>query len=364
MASTVLACALVFTLNGTAAQSVGPKDIPFQQVELSKNISQLLRSNSGHYWKTAATDVSRLGDLSNYIQEQGTINGDPHLGNFSVIPITSKKGKEELKFLNIDFDDGGRGPFALEFARYVAVGKASSKDIKVKDLCNAYLSGLRGEKMKEPATIRDAESITSAEYAELRTKYVQKRVSGNKFKEIPGEIEKWDGHPNKEDVSAVIKNYEVLDVAKRPMERGGSLGSLRLWVLVKDKSGNKRILELKEYQETSLAEYQAQPEMNHRVADLFETYWRKTDPSSYTLEKVFDRVYWVREKKVTVLEYQDKVQEDEARIYIANLIGRFQARQAEGAAYLAKIEKDPTRFKEAVKAFIKDYLGTATAAME
>lgn len=363
MVNTALACAFVFTMNGTAFPSAVPKDLPFQQVELSKNVSQLLRSNSGHYWKTAA-DTNKLGDLANYIQEKGTINGDPHLGNFSVIPVTTKKGKQELKFLNIDFDDGGRGPFALEFARYVAVAKASSKTIKVKDICNAYLGGLRGEKMTEPTTIRDAEEISMADYEVKRAKYVKKRVSGNAFKMIEGEIEKWEGRPNIADVSAVLKDYTVLDIAKRPMDRGGSLDSQRLWVLVKDKEGKQRILELKEYQETSLVSYQTQPDMNERVTELFDTYWRKSDPSSYSLAKVLDRTYWVREKKVTVLEYQDKIQEDEARIYIANLIGRFQARQEQGAKYAAKIEQDPARFKAAIKSFIKEYLGVASGAME
>lgn len=352
----------VLALTSTMIASGGAHAEELTQIDQSKNVSQLLRSNAGHYWATVR-DNSKLKDLANYIQEQGVINGDPHLGNFSVIPVFSKKGKQELKFLNIDFDDGGVGPFALEFARYVAVAKASSKNIKIKDIVTAYVNGLRGQKVESPATIEEAEEVTMEAYEAQRVKYVQKRVVGDKFKMIPGEIEQWNGRPNRDDIAAVIGN-SVLDVAQRPMERGGSKDSLRLWVLVKDKAGKVRIIELKQYQETALAKYQEQPEMGERIANLFNIYWVKTDPRSYALVGILDVAYWMREKKVNVLEYADKAQEDEARLYLANLIGRFQGRQEQGAAYLAKIEKDPNRFKEAVKTFIKDYLGVAAGAME
>lgn len=361
MVKTALACSLVFNLLEPSISSVS-KPLAFKQVEQSKNVSQLLRSNADHYWSTVR-DPKNLKDLANYVQEQGIINGDPHLGNFSVVPVKSKKGKPELKFLNIDFDDGGRGPFALEFARYVAVAKASSGAIKVKDMLNAYVEGLRGKKMTEPDSINAAENMKIADYEKARAKYVSKRMLDSRFKYKEGEIEAWQGRPNIDDVAAVFKDMKVLDVAKRPMERGGSMDSVRLWVLVQDKSGSHRIFELKEYLDTALTQYSRQPEMQERLDGLFDTFWKKTDPSSYTVSKVLDKTYWVREKKVEILEYADKAAEDEGRIYIANLIGRFQGRQAEGAAYLAKIEKDPELFKETVKNFVRDYLAGAEALL-
>jgi len=340
---------------------MAPKAMAFQQVELSKNTSQLLRSNAGHYWVTVK-DPQFLGELAKYTQEQGIINGDPHLGNFSVIPVTSKKGKPELKFLNIDFDDGGRGPFALEFARYVAVAKASSGAIKVKDILTSYLTGLHGKKMEEPASIKDAESVTIDQYEVAREKYVAKRVLNGRFKYTPGEIEAWKGRPDINDIAALFSGVRVLDVARRPMERGGSLDSLRLWVLTQDSAGANHIIELKEYNETALVNYSLQPEMNERVDGLFDVFWRKTSPNSYKLVELLGSTYWVREKKVEVLEYVDKVAEDEGRLYIANLMGRFQSDQPEAASYIAKIDKDPEFFKEAVKNFVRKYLELAEAA--
>lgn len=363
MITTALTCALVFTLGGSEAVTPLSTRPVFKQVEQSKNVSQLLRSNAGHYWATVR-DAAKLKELAEYVHEQGVINGDPHLGNFSVIPVSGINSKPGLKFLNIDFDDGGRGPFALEFVRYVAVAKASSNDIKVKDLFDAYLRGLRGDKMEEPLSIRSAVNLSMDSYDSQRIAYVQKRVQGSSFKLKAGEIEKWEGRPYKEDIAAVLSGYKVLDVAKRPVERGGSMDSLRLWVLVTDKSGNQRILELKEYQETALSEYSSQSGMKERVAELFDVYWEKIDNASYTVEKILDRTYWVREKKVEVLAYKSKIEEDEARVYIANLIGSVQGRQAEGPKYLAKIEADPERFKDAVKTVVKDYLTAAAEVME
>jgi hypothetical protein len=343
--------------------AVAPKAMAFEQVELSKNTSQLMRSNVGHFWGTAK-DVTFLGDLAKYTQEQGIINGDPHLGNFSVIPVTSKKGKPELKFLNIDFDDGGHGPFALEFARYVAVAKASSGAIKVKDILTSYLDGLHGKKMEEPASVKAAEAITIEQYEIARAKYVAKRILNERFKYTPGEIEPWQGSPDILNIVALFHDVRVLDVARRPMERGGSLESLRLWVLIEDPSGVHRIVELKEYNETALVNYTLQPEMQERVNGLFEVFWRKTNPSSYKLVAILDKTYWMREKKVEVLEYVDKAAEDEGRLYIANLVGRFQGEQPEAASYIAKIDKDPEFFKEAVKNFVRKYIELAEAAIK
>ena len=138
--STVLACALVFNLSvPLVPQGSIPDAFGFKQVELSKNVSQLLRSNADHIW-SYNRDPRVLGDLVNYTDPYGTISGDPHLGNMSVIPVQTKSGQNVMRFLNVDFDDGGKGPFALEYARFVLVAKASSKDIRAKDLFNAILN--------------------------------------------------------------------------------------------------------------------------------------------------------------------------------------------------------------------------------
>jgi hypothetical protein len=363
--STLLTCALVFNLSTPIIpQGSVPDAFGFKQVELSKNVSQLLRSNADHIW-SYNRDPRVLGDLVNYTDPSGTISGDPHLGNMTVIPVQTKRGQSTMKFLNVDFDDGGRGPFALEFARFVLVAKASSKDIRTKDLFKAYLKGLRGEEINMPRSIAKAVSMDMQAYETQRAAYVAKKMKDGHFKYKAGEIEKWEGRPNKSDVKKLFKGSQVIEVAKRPLERGGSLDAgERLWVLTLDKDGSYHITELKPYVETALQEYTRQADADTRVENLHEVYWPELDPSAYDLVEVARNRYWVREKKVEVLSYKNRAEEDEARFYIANIIGLTQGSQAEGPKLLRMIEKDPERFKEAVKKYVKDYLGLANSSMD
>lgn len=362
--STIMACALAFNLSVPAMMTPAKTfEIGFKQTEAAKNVSQLMRSNAPHFW-AFNRNPQVLKDLAYYVDAEGTISGDPHLGNMSVIPVKSQNGVKSLRFLNIDFDDGGKGPFALELARFVAVAKASSENIKVKDIVAAYTQGLRGQQMTKPATIDRAEKMKMQDYETLRAAYVNKKMIDGHFKYKAGEIEKWDGRPNISDVAPLFADVKVIEVAKRPMERGGSADAgVRLWVLTLDAAGTYRIVELKPYSDTALSAYSHQADPQTRVRDLQETYWQGIDPSSYTLAEVQGNLYWVREKKVEILEYKDLVDEDSGRLYIANYIGLTQGRQAAAPGLLKKIESNPERFKEAIKTFAKEYMGVASSAM-
>ena len=363
--STVLACALVFNLSvPLVPQGSIPDAFGFKQVELSKNVSQLLRSNADHIW-SYNRDPRVLGDLVNYTDPYGTISGDPHLGNMSVIPVQTKSGQNVMRFLNVDFDDGGKGPFALEYARFVLVAKASSKDIRAKDLFNAYFQGLQGKEMAMPKSIAKAMSMDMQTYEAQRAAYVAKKMVDGHFKYKAGEIEKWDGYPGLNEVKSLFPGVRVIEVAKRPLERGGSLDAgERLWVLTQSKDGSYHITELKPYVDTALHEYSRQADAYERVEDLHEIYWPGINPSAYDLVEAGGNKYWIREKKVEVLSYKNRAEEDEARIYIANIIGLTQAHQPEGPKLLKMIGKDPERFKDAIKKYVKDYLGLANASMD
>jgi len=364
--SAVVTCALLFNLSAPVDLPAGsePGAFGFQQIETSKNVSQLLRSNADHIW-SYNRDSSVLKDLIRYVEPSGTISGDPHLGNMSVIPVQSKRGRGALRFVNVDFDDGGKGPFALEFARFVLVAKGSSKEIRAKDLFKAYFAGLRGEQMAKPESIARAEAISMEQYETMRQAYVAKKVFNGKFKYKAGEVERWDGRPNVDDIKDLFKGSTILDIAKRPLDRGGSLDAgERLWVLTQDRAGAQHITELKPYVDTSLSEYTRQADPKERVNDLHDTYWPGLNGKAYDLVEAYGKTYWIREKKVEVLSYKDHAEENEARIYIAYLIGQTQGQQAEGPRLLKLIEKDPERFKEAVKTYVKTYLGLANSAME
>lgn len=359
----IIACTLVFGLS-TLALGLSPAlALPFKQIEQSKNVSQLLRSNADHFWDYSK-DSRKLKDLANYLDAEGTISGDLHLGNMTVIPVQSQNSEEQLRFLNVDFDDGGHGPFALEFARFVTVARASSDEIKIKLLMNAYRVGLSGDELQMPESIQRAEAMTMAQYESLRAAYVAKKIAQKKFKYSEGEIEKWNGSPNLDDMEALFKNVEVLDVAKRPQERGGSLSEIpRLWVLLKDKAGENHILELKPYMETSLAMYTPQDQPEARVKTLHSVYWPGLDSRAYNLVTIKGVRYWLREKKVEIVKYQTSAEEDAVRVYIANLIGLTQRQQPEGAKLMKKIEENPDRFLEAVRLFSQEYIDLANEAL-
>jgi hypothetical protein len=365
MMNAVVACSLVMSLSSSGSQTSGrePSPLAFQQADLSKNMSQLLSSNANHFW-LYNRDPRVLKDLANYVAAEGVISGDPHLGNVTVIPVKTNQGKEQLRFLNVDFDDGGRGPFALEFARSVTMAKAASKDIKIKDLFESYLEGLNGRVMAMPKRIAQAENLGLQGYEALRTKYVAKKMIDGRFKYKEGEIEKWEGHPNRSEVAPFFQGSTVIEVAKRPMERGGSLEGLRLWVLLQDGAGVQRIIELKQYQETALSEYSPQADARERIESLHELYWQGLDPRAYDIAEIQGTRFWIREKKVEILTYKNKAEEDEGRIYLASLMGMTQAKQAAAAKYAAKISKDPERFKEAVKEYVHAYLEVAKDSFE
>ena len=51
---------------------------------MSKNLSQLIRSNTPHYW-TYMKHRADLSSLKQYLPFEGILAGDPHMGNFTVL---------------------------------------------------------------------------------------------------------------------------------------------------------------------------------------------------------------------------------------------------------------------------------------
>ncbi len=95
----------------------------FDQVEVSKNLSQLIRSNTPHYW-TYMKHRADLSSLKQYLPFEGIVGGDPHMGNFTVLPLKQVGGSRQMRYVDIDFDDAGRGPFVLDIIRYLIASKS------------------------------------------------------------------------------------------------------------------------------------------------------------------------------------------------------------------------------------------------
>ena len=98
-----------------SATSVRPV---FNQVDNSSSLSQLVRSNAPAFWSHMKNGAD-LAPMKRFLRFEGTIAGDPHLGNFAPVPLTTIDGRRAMKFVNVDFDDAGQGPFALDYIRYL-----------------------------------------------------------------------------------------------------------------------------------------------------------------------------------------------------------------------------------------------------
>jgi uncharacterized protein (DUF2252 family) len=120
----------------------------FEQVDDSKNVSQLVRSNAVQYWRYVKR--AHLNGLIRYLPFEGVVAGDPHMGNFGILPLRNVCGERQMKYVNIDFDDAGRAPFVLDFIHLLVASKAVGADIKFRNLLDAYLRGLAGTQMEPP----------------------------------------------------------------------------------------------------------------------------------------------------------------------------------------------------------------------
>jgi Ser/Thr protein kinase RdoA (MazF antagonist) len=118
-----------------------------EQIDDSKDLSQLVRSNAPQYWRYMA-DRADLNCLRRYLPFEGIVAGDPHMDNFGILPLRTDTGARQMKYVNIDFDDAGRGPFVLDFIHYVITSKAVGGDVKIRHLQDTYLQGLAGREIE------------------------------------------------------------------------------------------------------------------------------------------------------------------------------------------------------------------------
>jgi hypothetical protein len=379
--SFLLLAIAAFAVSATGGDAAAAKSVRgysqndgFIQVDESKNVSQLIRSNSNHYWKFMKKDAD-LHLLAPYIHFQGVVVGDPHLGNFAPVPVATANGRRSIKFVDIDFDDAGRAPLVLDFTRLMVATKAVSRDLKAADLTDAYVSGLRGEDRQPPAVIQRALSLTMPEYDEMVERYTAKKIDGERFRYEKGDVVAYDGTASgavtREEIQAIFPKARVLDYAARVKDRGGSAGSLRFWVLV-DESGTKRIYELKGYSASGVSAYQDQMTPVSWLRDINSVFRAGLDTSAYTLVVVGkSSIYWAREKKLNLVDvdYNGKSAEEknfaiELALFDGWYLGRLHGMQPSARQYTAKIEKDRYAFKEAVKAVAKEYLHRALEAFE
>lgn len=346
---------LMNTPSARAAASDSAAETPL----VKESLSQKIRSNAAHYWSYVKTD-----SLKPFSEFEGVVAGDPHMGNFSVVPVETVNGERVLRFVNIDFDDTGVGPFALDFARFVVTVKVVDKDVKIRDLVQAYTDGLRGRQAQAPARIQETLSMSMERYDALDDRYVDKKTSHGKFKIEPGEVERYDAKYSLDDIARLFPNEKVLDLATRPGERGGSANAVRIWVLTETRAGVQHINEIKGYQPTALLKFKAQASPLDLVKQVQAIFWPGLNPSSYDLKTLAGDLVWVRGKKVPLIDipYKQKSANDQIfvenlALYDANLLGLVHGAQSRD--YAATVSGAQDAFREAVKQLSRDYIDYA-----
>ena len=345
---------------------------PTLHIAGDENLSQAIRSNAVHYW-SYVDKLPAATPLKSFEKYQGIVVGDPHLGNFSVVPVVLPSGRREMQFVDIDFDDAGRGSYAFDFARFALTVKAADRDVKIRSLLDAYLTGLAGTQIEAPRKVAKALSLRVDAYDQLDAAYVDRKSTGGKFHLKEGVLAKFTGKPySRAQIAAAFPGEEILDVAERPKERGGSANSIRIWVLLKGRNGGpSTIIEIKGYQQTAVTHYAEQKSPEAWFEEIHSKLWKGLSPQSYRLAQLGKDWAWIRSKKVALFDVPYGIKSEKQKIFLeelsvfdANYLGLLHGAQAGAGVYAQAIAKDPNVFREAVKAFVRDYLELTKKTMK
>ena len=341
----------------------------FDQLETSKTVSQLIRSNAPSFW-TYMKHGADLKCLAKYLAFVGTIAGDPHPGNFGPIPVRTVQGQRVIRFVNIDFDDCGRGPFVLDYVRYVIAIKADSPQSKWRALQEAYLSGLTGKKMAPPPKVRTLLAMKVSAYDKKASRYVARNTTRKGFKIKKGEIEPYDNRIDPAAIAKLFPSEKVAGLAKRIEARGGSANGLRIWVLVAGERGTRRIVELKQHSIPGTESYRPQPSVKQWLTQVRQAFWPGLDGSAYDLVSVGGELFWIRDKHLSLIDIPYSSRKARNReflvdlaLYDANLLGWAHGIQPAAKKYLQAILKDPEEFHQATKLVGNAYLKLAKQAL-
>ncbi len=334
----------------------------------TKKVSSWIRSHAALYWAYAKTDLIEVSPaLVPFAKYEGAIIGDPHLANFAPISVRLADGTEVMRYVPIDFDDAGLGPFILDVARLIISSKAAKPSISSSEIVSAYLKGLKGVALAAPAIAQT--KLTLEAYRKLAADEVENKTKKGKFKYKEGKIDEYHGPVTRETLAPLFPQMEILDLAQRPRTQGGSAGDMRLWVLVKNQSQVSFIYELKALEPTSLASYRSQPPIEILMSEIYQFYWAGLSSSAYSLVQVSDQgKFWLREKKVSVIDVAYSTQKPEAILHVqqlsnfdANSMGLAHKLQKEGAklATLLDSEAAQAEFEQALIPFVDAYLEIA-----
>lgn len=339
-----------------------------QQADQSRNLSQLVRSNSNQFWSWSSQKASEYFSQS-ILNLKGLVVGDPHNKNFGLVSLNGK-----VKWSLVDFDDPGYGPYILDIVRFLAASKAVTKDIKSKVLWDFYLKGLKGESIEVPSALEKYLDITAEQYEKLETNKAEKFIKNDKLLNDGVESSEIENVTVKSKILNLfaqhLPDYRILDVGGREKDRGGSQDAMRFVALAEKANGSKVIFELKESLGSALKFYEAQ---SLDLTNILTFYLYKNNPSA-VLDKSYqkvnlhiegkDREFLLRPKQLYFFDAANSANNKKEyaefemlTFYNAWYLGKLHGEQSRGRVYLETITSGAEQsVLDSVKEMSKDYL--------
>lgn len=363
----------------TCGSLFGTKNPPIAYHEVkvaisSDKLTKLARSNAPQSWAWFKKYSNNFLPDS-ILKFEGMIEGDPHNGNYGPTVVNGK-----VKWRSLDYDDAGRGPYILDFAKFMIATKAvdSVKKIKASDLWEQYQRGIEGKEYKNPPKrIAELLEMSAADFRNMEVKKALKFSMGDKLINDGERSSKITGKKMYNLVMEIFSRHlpegmEVLDVGGREKEGGGSGsvngegGALRFIALVKGKDGRNTLYELKQDAESGIENYQPQDVSLQEILNFHVIGEGKNDLNYQEINVNIDgdKRFVLRPKPLYFYDYANKAktmsQQEEFQdlsLYNAWYKGRMISQQKNASAYLKAIEADKNNeIFEGMKRMTWEYL--------
>lgn len=344
-----LSSIITLACNQSSLEAPPIRDLP------DHNVSQVMRSNAKHFWHWIMDRLDAQGDPTHLFSHDGTVFGDAHVSNFSVIPIEGKQ-----RFVYFDFDDGGTAPFFADFARFITITKSTKRNIKIKALMDAHIRGLNGILLKTPEKLEKALNTSMAMYFKERREYIEKKHIDDKLIIGRDELSIVDSKEiqtvAKAFEAAMPAGYKVVDVVRFDKPRGGSAQSMRYWVLVKTENPELPydLFEVKELIKPATAAHQPQDSELSRLALQKNSFWPQSADPTYNQVTIDGKPYEIRPKKMNLYEVSDKDFEEFA-IFTANYMGYIYSKQQASRPYAVNLSANEGQARKLLKQIAREY---------
>lgn len=332
--------------------------------QTGKKERKLVTSNSTHFWAWAKNEAE--GYVGDYLAPEGVVIGDPHPRN-----VFDYRNGGKAKLAVADIDDGGQAPLFLDIVRLIVYTETLDMKIKISEIFDAYVDGLRGSKIAEPDAMADARAESQRDIEAGHAKYIDKHTTSKgmlDLKELDLTGQDDFSASQKKALAALskiaLKNTgfaEVVDAGFKVNDSGSSLGMDRYWLLLGKNGEGKLLLEFKELGRSAVSYYQRQAGTEARVKEVLDVYSDDgLNDEKFGVVTAAGKEFWMRPRHYQALDLDDEdlssKDQKEFAEYTANWIGLSQRSQADGKKLLKLIEKDRKTAKEALEEMVRAYL--------